>query len=266
MKFINDLKNNKPITFSLLVVIFYFIMQTIVTLVANLFNLTNDMLIGEIIMIILPLIFVLLFSSIDVYKRKGFFKGLGIGAFLLVLQCFALFSNVFVLISEGNPEWVGPLGIVTGIVSLFGVGFREESLFRGIVTENIAKKYCKDRKGVLITVLSSGFLFGFVHIINLFYGVNLFNCIIQILVAAALGCYFAAVYLRGKSIWSVIFLHSLTDTASLFAATFTLNNGSTADTINSFTIINLTPMLIFGLATLFLLRKKKMNEILENNN
>ena len=147
--------------------------------------------------------------------------------------------------------------------SLFGIGFLEESIFRGIVVNNIAKKYLGNRKGVYVTVLTSGFLFGAMHLSNLVLGVNPFSVVIQSVVAMASGFYLAAIYLRGGSLWALIIMHTLVDSASMFKASFTTNNGTMADAIGELSLGNLTPFFVLSLLTLFLLRKEKCDEIIE---
>ena len=217
----------------------------------------------EFVQMLLPFLLVLLCSDADVYKKGSMLKTFAAGGYLLVgqlLLLFIMFTETF--FSEGTI-WQTPVGIMFGIVSLFGIGFREESIFRGIVVNNIAKKYLGNRKGVYVTVLTSGFLFGAMHLSNLVLGVNPFSVVIQSVVAMASGFYLAAIYLRGGSLWALIIMHTLVDSASMFKASFTTNNGTMADAIGELSLSNLTPFFVLSLLTLFLLRKEKCDEIIE---
>ena len=107
-------------------------------------------------------------------------------------------------------------------------------------------------------------IFGLMHITNIFAGVDLLSVTIQSIVAIGAGFYFAAVYLRGGSLWALIIMHSVADAASLFYSTFTLNNGTAVDAINKLSIMNLLPFFILTAIGLYLLRKDKCDEIVEN--
>lgn len=163
-----------------------------------------------------------------------------------------------------NPEtaWQSPVGILYGIVMLFGIGFREESIFRGLFVDIIAKKYAKDRRGIFVTAIASGIVFGLIHMTNIFTGVDLFSAAIQSVVAIGAGFYFAAVYLRGGSLWTLIIMHALADAASMFMPIFTMDGGSAIDTINNLSVINLLPFFMLSGISLFLLRKQKCDEII----
>ncbi len=217
----------------------------------------------EAIHILIPFLFVLLFSDLEVYKKGSMKETFTAGGYMAISQLLLFDMMLALTLSDSEAKWQSPLGIIYGIVMLFGIGFREESIFRGIVVNNIAKKYIKDRKGIFITATVSGIMFGLVHIINIFVGGDVFSVTIQSIVAAGIGFYFAAVYLRGGSLWALIIMHSLADAASLLPSIFTLNNGTTIDAINKISIMNLTPFFILTAIGLFLLRKEKCNEILE---
>ncbi len=217
----------------------------------------------ETVHILIPFLFVLAFSDLAVYKNGSMLKTFGAGGYMLGSQVFLfiiMFAEAF--FSE-ETVWRTPVGIALGVVTLFGIGFREESIFRGVVVNNIAKKYIKDKKGIYITVMASGVMFGLMHLVNLLLDIDPFSVVIQSVVAMGAGFYFAAVYLRGGSLWALIIMHTLADAASLFGASFTLNNGSAADAIGEITLFNLTPFFVLSMLALFLLRKGKCEEIVE---
>ncbi|MBR5535464.1 MAG: CPBP family intramembrane metalloprotease [Clostridia bacterium] len=217
----------------------------------------------EFAQMVIPFLFVVFFSDIRVYKRKGIGKTLLAGGYMAVSQSLLLIMVIAITALTPETEWCSPWGVAYGIVVLFGIGFREESIFRGVIVENIAKKYIKDRPGVYITAVASGVVFGVMHMANMFAGVDLMSATIQSVVAMGAGFYFAAIYLRGGSIWALILIHSLADAASMFAPTFTVNNGDPIEAINSLSILNLAPFFILTWLGLFLLRESKCDEIVE---
>lgn len=218
----------------------------------------------EAISILLPFLFVLIFGDLKVYKKRGLRKTFTAGGYMAIGQTFLLLMMFLIACVDEETIWETPVGIIYGIVMLFGIGFREESVFRGIIVHNIGKKYIKDRRGIFVTALSSGVIFGLVHMWNVFMGVDFFSALIQSVVAIGAGFYFAAVYLRGGSLWGLIIMHAVTDAASMFPALFTQNGGTPIDAVNNLSILNLTPFFILTMLGMFLLRRKKCDEIIES--
>lgn len=216
----------------------------------------------ELVFIAVPFIMVLLFGDLKIYTTGSVFKTIGAGAFMVVTETLLFLSVLALAVITPETEWLDKLGIIYGAFSLFCIGFREESVYRGIIVNEIGKKYIKSRKGVLFTALVSGVIFGLIHMGNMFYGVNFSSAVIQSLAAAGIGFYLAAVYLRGGNLWVLIIVHAVTDAASLFESSFTMGATDVA-IINELTVMNLSPMVLFGAIGLFLLRKRKCDEIVE---
>lgn len=215
----------------------------------------------EVLNILLPLLFVLLFGDKGVYTKGSMKNTLKAGGYMAISQALLFLMMALTTFYDAETRWVKPVWIIYGIVMLFGIGFREESIFRGIVAENIAKKYAGSRKGIIFTAAASGIIFGLIHMTNIFAGGDMLSVTIQSVVAVGVGFYFTAVYLRGGSLWALILMHSLADAASLFLPTFTENNGTAMDAINNITIMNLSPFFITTAIGLYLLRKEKCEEI-----
>lgn len=261
------IKEKYPVWLSIAVIILYLITDMATGLLLDFVpeNLATNFM-KQFVMMLVPFLFVVLFSSTRVYRDKGMDKTLSAGAFMLVVQSMLVWANVQLSLFDEATKWASFPYILYGVVVLFGIGFREESLFRGIVVNNIAKKYITNRKGIYFTVIISGVIFGAIHMTNIFVGVDAFSAFIQSVVAMGIGFYLGAVYLRGGSLWGLILLHSITDAASLFYSIFTTNNGTEIDTINELGWSNLAPLFLFGGITLFLLRKDKCDEIIERFN
>ena len=87
----------------------------------------------------------------------------------------------------------------------------------------------------------------------------------QVIEATAVGLCFGAVYLRCRNIWVVVILHALTDLSRAIGT----NAQSTVDVQNAnvnaaASILSILPSLVILLGlTLFLLRKSKMEELVE---
>lgn len=221
----------------------------------------------EIIGIILPFAAVELFVGSDkVYRSKGFKETLKAAGYMFYTELFLLVCVVAEAVQSDETVWAAPVTAAYGILMLFGVGFREESLFRGLAVNLIGKKYIKSSGGIFFTAAATAALFGGSHMINTVFGANPFSAAVQSVTAFGIGFYLAAAYMRGKSIWAVILIHSLTNSASLFNAVFTNNAGNAMEVINELGVQNLIPGVLLSLIGLFLLRKDKRAEILERFN
>jgi len=155
-----------------------------------------------------------------------------------------------------------PLGIVSAIVYIIGIGFHEETIFRGLVANFIGKKYMKDLKGFYFSVAMTSVLFGLIHLVNMTRGVQLLSAVVQSLVAISLGAVFTAIYYRGGNLWALMFLHSVIDLGPLFQTLFTVNEGGAAGAINTLGIMNLIPIIPNVIALVWILRKSKAQEAL----
>lgn len=258
--------NKMPIISAIIIVALFF---GISRLVSSVFPEPDNIILYiayEVVNIIISFLFVALFGNLKVYTDKGMWKTFSAGGYMAIMQTLLLLMMASAAALSAETKWVSPLGALAGIVMLFGIGFREESLFRGIVVNNIAEKYIKSRKGVFAVAIASGVIFGLVHMTNIFVGADLFSATIQSVVAVGAGFYFAAVYLRGGSLWALIIMHTIADAASLFNSTFTINNGSLIDAINDIGLQNLAPFFILTAIGLYLLRREKCDEIVERYN
>lgn len=254
---------NKPILTSVLITVLFLAAVELIGFVWFLPAGVSSAIIYELIMMLVPFVFVCIFGDVKVYTKKGFFKTLKAGAYIFVAESLLLLATAGESAASEDTIWVGAGTAVLGALTLVGIGFREESIFRGIFVNLIGKKYIKDRKGILITAWSSGAIFGVVHLTNVFSGVDLFSAIIQSVVATGVGFYLAAVYLRGGNLWALILVHAITDGASMFQAIFTENNGTMVDMMDSLSIMNITPFFVFWCIGTFLLREQECEKIIE---
>ena len=96
------------------------------------------------------------------------------------------------------------------IISMLCVGFLEEVIFRGF----LFKALCKD--SLKTAVIVSSVTFGFGHIINLLNGAPVFETLLQICYATAIGFLFTVIFHKTKSLWPCIITHSLVNSLSVF--------------------------------------------------
>ena len=106
---------------------------------------------------------------------------------------------------------VSPLALVLFLLYL-STGFIEESLFRGLVSGLLRRRWARDRQGLYRAVLVSSLLFGLTHIANLFqHRYTPLASLTQIAFGFFFGVLFESLALRTKSLWPGIALHAILD-------------------------------------------------------
>lgn len=96
------------------------------------------------------------------------------------------------------------------------IGLFEESLFRGVVLEALARKLGGTRKGVVGAVLCSALIFGVAHVIPYIVGGNydvsgVVQALLKVVQSGAFGVLLATLYLQNKNLWSIVLVHALSD-------------------------------------------------------
>lgn len=264
----------KPLLGSLIVTLTCFVCNK---LISNVGYLLPDDIVGdyiyEVICMIWPIALVWVCGYMDIFRRRGLRR-----AFMAGLLLFVMYSVNLVVAAMNaavNPELqLLPMPkIMLSILMLIGIGIREEAIYRGIIVNLYEDKYFNSHKGLLFTAVASGFFFGIIHLGNLFTGVRIESTLVQILVAWAVGMANCAIYLRSGSIWGMVILHMLIDGYSLYDGLFYQSaevvveaaSSGAIEIINNLGVINLIPIVWFVPLALFLLRKKKTQEILARN-
>lgn len=113
------------------------------------------------------------------------------------------------------------------VVKMLCVGFIEEILFRGFLFNALAKDNKK------LAVLISSLTFGAGHLVNLFNGANFISTVLQVCYATAIGFLFTIIFMRSKSLWPCIIMHSTINSLSAFS----VDGDVTFDIITSLILI-----------------------------
>lgn len=161
--------------------------------------------IGEAILAILAFIVLLFWKNSYVFtqKQEKFIPSLRYGWFYLIMGL--IFFLLYGSTSMNNIPGV----INTGIFALL-VGIYEEFLCRGWLLNEFLERYGETKKGVWVSIIASGVIFGLIHFINVSSN-GFAGTITQVLSASASGILFGFIYYRTKNIWSVVFLHAYWD-------------------------------------------------------
>ena len=96
------------------------------------------------------------------------------------------------------------------VISMLCVGFVEEIIFRGFLFRAISLTNLKR------AVVISSVTFGLGHIVNLLNGAPMFETLMQIIYAVALGFLFTIIFLKSKSLIPCIAAHSAINSLSTF--------------------------------------------------
>ena len=263
---IRDFSRKSPIYFSLgftlLAILVHEALATLRSLLPD--SVWLDIL-HEVVFIIWPLALVVIFGFSCIFRRRGIRATIGAALPSFLLFGVILIGEMGTMVSDPATEWKSGPEILLGIIMLIGVGFREEVLYRGVVTNAIARKYGNTTKGLWITVLSAGAMFGAIHLANAFNNVSFAGALAQTLSAFGSGIFFCAVYLRSGSIWGMILLHSLMDAAGAAGVLFTNSAGDLSSLISGygFGLQEVIYIVIDLLVTAFLLRKSKRQKIFD---
>lgn len=114
---------------------------------------------------------------------------------------------------QGISLQVSVTETVLYILTMFGVGFLEEVIFRGLLFKAMAEN------GIKSAVIVSSITFGMGHIINLFNGsgAELLPNILQVIYAAAAGFMFVMIFYKSGSLIPCIVAHGLFNALSVFS-------------------------------------------------
>lgn len=165
-------------------------------------------LITEIFYAFAVLIVMLLFHNSYVFteRKKKFWKSVCLGLPMLLVAIVNFVINITSLKTFSITNFINVL-----ILCIF-VGIAEEFLCRGWLQNEFMERFSDDKKSVIKSIILASLVFGVMHIVNV-GSQTLFETILQIINATALGMLLGSIYYKTKNIWSVIFLHAFYDFA-----------------------------------------------------
>lgn len=141
------------------------------------------------------------------------------------------------------------------VISMWCVGFLEEIIFRGFLFVGMA------RSNLRSAIIVSSITFGIGHIVNLLSGQPLFETIIQILFAIAVGFTLVILFYKGRSLIPCIIFHGLNNSLSAIEKTNTeaaeIFSMSEAQFEIVFVFIVIFVLAIYGI---FIMKKLKCSE------
>lgn len=199
-------------------------------------------------------------------KGKGFWYGVFLGSIMLLPPLYDGFIQMMGIL--GKEPALQPISVIITIICMFlTVGLYEELIYRGIIL-GVMDDYFghKSASAVWKTVILSGLCFGIFHLGNLTSVENFWPVLKQAIDAVGGGIFWGAVYMRSRNLYSLMFLHAVNDIleAALWMsiAGNSLSVGLSSMKVNF--IGTFIWLIIHILLTMFLLRKKKMKEIINS--
>lgn len=213
------------------------------------FNISENMfsqdIIFEAILAVLAFIVMLFWKNSYVFTQENekFSSSLRYGWFYLAIGGF--FGLIFLPNALNNATGIINIGLFC-----FLIGIYEEFLLRGWLLNEFLERYGNTKKGVWISIIASGIIFGLVHFINI--STNGFaSTLTQVLSASATGVVFGFIYYKTKNIWTVVFLHGFWDFCLLLSELAPMTKIDT--NVSSITPISIIFSVIIALSELIIL-------------
>ncbi|MDO9629402.1 MAG: type II CAAX endopeptidase family protein [Acholeplasmataceae bacterium] len=130
---------------------------------------------------------------------------------LIMIPAFIISINNFPIIAylSGRTTLTEPIyRVYLFLIECLSVGFFEEILFRGIILMFLVKKLEHVKNGLLISIVLSSLMFGFIHILNLYSGASVSSTFLQIGYSFLIGMMWAVMFLKTGNLWLVMLLHA----------------------------------------------------------
>lgn len=254
--------NSAVFTALLLPLAFFTLRDTIALLTQPLFlsiggedsflYLINDdisrLIMAGLIVLVMPLYFR---GKCDFGFRGGLVK---LGLLLALPELIVPLWNLLQIKVYDAPLVTGTAAVYAAVVHGIGPGVSEEVLCRSFTVSNLMRIWKDKPHRILRCALVSGGAFGLLHATNVIVAGDPLAALVQVIYTAGLGVLYGAIYLRTRSIWGVMLLHTLTDITA-FIAVFD-GNATGMDIL--FCVFG---TLLFVALALYLIRPAKRQEI-----
>lgn len=203
-----DDKFKKEIFFTIISMIIYFSLVISANILSNMvIKIPNS--INALVEIVFPL------TIIIILKKKKLLSYYGINDLKLLNYKNLLFCIPMILIPlvnlrfgiHINYSW-GQLILIS--ISMLGVGFSEEILFRSFLMKAVMNKSTK------AAILFPSILFGVIHLTNLFGGADIMATILQVIYAVSFSLMCSLFYYKTNNIIPCMICHSITNITNSF--------------------------------------------------
>lgn len=212
-------------------------------------------------------VFIVMMKSHNYYvfiqKHENFFKSLEVGAVMFGIAVILFLPSMGAIFTDTSNA-------ISLAIFCITIGIFEEFLCRGWLLNEFIERFSKNRKQVILSIIFSSLIFGGMHITNIWLGgQTIFETILQIAQATALGIVLGGIYFRTKNIWAVAFLHGFWDFALMLAEVSSLRECTTLTPSNSVmlysSIASIILIIIYICVGLFILRPSKISPLIEGD-
>lgn len=262
----------KAITALVIFEVLFLLLKNLLPIIGIDFGLNNSgAVVRELILKVIPIVLLsVVFKTSDVLKNtKNFGKSLFSGLSVVIYTVLASIIFFTVTASEKTPMKSVP-EIILFALFVFLVGFSEELLCRGIMTETMLRKHGNTKKGIWLSILSSSVSFGLLHLTNILMGQSVLDTVIQVITASCLGIFFNAIYVRHRNIYAIALIHGMIDFVAMWYMGVLQGNSilkvyeeSTIATSTTEAIVTILMNGVVLIPAFVILRKKKLNEVIE---
>ena len=264
----------KAITAFMIFEILFLLLKSLLQMIGIDFGLNNSgAVVREICVKVIPVVLLsVFFKTSDVLKNtKKFGRSLLSGLTVIIYTSFASIVYFVAMVSEGTPMKSVP-EILFFALFVFLVGFAEELLCRGIMTETMLRKYGNTKNGIWLSILTSSISFGLLHLTNILMGQSVLDTGVQVITATCVGIFFNAIYVRHRNVYAIALIHGMIDFVAMWEQGFfqgsailkVYEESTTATSVAEAIGIVIMNGILFLIPAFVILRKKKMNEVIEN--
>ena len=210
----NNKKRKSIFIYFIWIFLVFMVIDLSMMLFANVVTLTSFVekygtdLIVELFYAIAVLIVMLLFHNSYVFtsKKEDFWNSLLLAFPMLAVTAINLLSNYSQIGAASTAK------IINLVIFCIFIGIAEEFLCRGWIQNEFMERYSESKKSVIMSIVLASLVFGLMHISNV--GVQtVYETVLQVINATAIGILLGSIYYKTKNIWSVIFLHAIYDFA-----------------------------------------------------
>ncbi|MGN1137220.1 MAG: lysostaphin resistance A-like protein [Oscillospiraceae bacterium] len=195
------------VTFSIVCIVVYVVLMSAADSISK--QLGMEKLITVPVCLVLTVLLFIMLKKNDLFRKHGLTAV--IGGCKQYLYFLPLMIIASVNLWNGAAMKFSGYATVLYIISMLCVGFIEEMLFRGFLFTALCKNNVKT------AVIISSLTFGIGHIVNLLNGTPIFETILQICYATAVGFLFTIIFYRSGSIIPCIITHSVLNSLSAFS-------------------------------------------------
>lgn len=265
-------KKEKLFLFWIKMLVLFEIVSTLTILVASVFNLsiTNGKYGSDFIMEALWALCILVImiyrgkSYVFTEKKEKFWKAVSLGVPIIIISVLSFVSSL------SSLDGINGLNLINLILFCTSIGIAEEFLCRGWLQNEFIERFGKDRKQVILSIILSALIFGFMHLSNLWtLDQSLFETILQIAQTTFVGILFGSIYYRTKNIWAVVFLHSFYDFSIMLSEVNSLRDCTSGIPNSSIMLYKIFASLLlisfYAIFSFLLLRKTKLNKVIDEN-